>query len=438
VTVFGDRRAEGPVAPPFTLPDAGPCRFTAEELYRDQWLFHGPALRALVRVGASSPGGIEGTLHVLPRSALVREGAPARLLTDPIALDAFTHLLGCWGLDKCAEGDVMFPLCMAELAIFTPDPPEGSEVACRIAIRDVEHHRVRVGAELVAADGRVWMRLSGWEDWRFYWPARYRDVFRAPEQVFVGEPLPLGGIDAPSAVAVWVEPPADMGRPVWRDVLEWIQCGPEEREALRALPGPERRKTLRLWGRIAAKESARRIWAARGEPPTYPADLAVSPDERGRPRLISPIDPDAELPAVSIAHAEGVAVALAAADPRARVGIDVERIAGRDEGFEAAAFSEAERAILDRIAGASREEWLVRLWCAKEAAAKVTGLGMVHGPRSVEVIEADMTTGEVRVRLGPTLAAAFPVLGDWPIRVSTSRRADYVWGWTLVGGHRDG
>jgi phosphopantetheinyl transferase (holo-ACP synthase) len=228
-----------------------------------------------------------------------------------------------------------------------------------------------------------------------------------------------------------------MGRPVWRDVLEWIQCGPEERAALGALPGPERRKTLRLWGRVAAKEAARRTWAARGEPPTYPTDLAIEPDDRGRPRLISLIEPDAETPAVSIAHAEGVAVALAVADPRTRVGIDVERIAGRDEGFEAVAFSEAERAILDRTPESSRAEWLARLWCAKEAAAKATGMGLADGPRGVEIIEAD-TTGEVRVRLGPALAAGCPELWAGPIRVTTIRRADYVWGWTLVGGHHDG
>ncbi len=278
-------------------------------------------MQALVRVGPSSPRGIEGTLKVLPRRGLLRASDRLALRTDPIVLDAFTHLLGCWGLDQVpdGEGDVIFPLRVADLAIFGADPPEGAEVACRITVREISQHRVLADADLVGPDGRLWIRIIGWEDWRFYWPSRYRDQFRQPDRVFVGEPLALPGasVEAEPAVrAVWLAPPADMGKPVWRDVLEWVQLGPEERAACRSLPGPEARRTLRLWGRIAAKEAARRLWADRGGPPVYPADLVLAPDPRGRPRLRSLIEPERDdLPAISIAHAEGVAVALAALGP---------------------------------------------------------------------------------------------------------------------------
>ncbi len=61
---------------------------------------------------------------------LLRDGEdPAGLLTDPIILDNFTHLLGGWGLDRLADdGDVIFPLRMGELAIFGDAPAEGSDV----------------------------------------------------------------------------------------------------------------------------------------------------------------------------------------------------------------------------------------------------------------------------------------------------------------------
>src|SRR5262249_7543763 len=219
VIVFGPARHEAPPAPPFALTDPGPCRFTAEELYRDQWLFHGPALRALTRVGPSSPSGIEGTLRVLPRRGLLRDDERGGLLTDAIVLDSFTHLLGFWGLDRMAEGDVMVPLRLGELARFGDDPPQGAEIACRISCRGGWRRRGRADGDLVGPDGRGWMRIVGWEEWRFYWPGRYRDQFRQPDQVFVGEPLDLLGL-APgrgdSVRAVWLEPPADLGRPVWR------------------------------------------------------------------------------------------------------------------------------------------------------------------------------------------------------------------------------
>ncbi len=117
------------------------------------------------------------------------------------------------------------------------------------------------------------MTIRGWEDWRFHWPGRYRDGFRQPDRTFLGEPLDLPGLRASTPKAVWLEPPSDMGRPVWRDVLEQVQLGPDERAVYLALPGPDLRRTHRLWGRIAAKEAARRLWLDRGQlarsiPPT--------------------------------------------------------------------------------------------------------------------------------------------------------------------------
>ncbi len=160
---------------------------------------------------------------------------------------------------------------MSELAIFGDRPPVGTDVACRIALEKVERHRVRVTAEIVRPDGSVWMRLGDWEDWRFHWPPRYRDVFRQPQATFVGEELKLPGVPegvAADLKAVWLEPPADMGRPVWRDVLEYNQLGPVERTAHWAEGGPDDQRSRRLWARIAAKEAARRIDGAldRGRP----------------------------------------------------------------------------------------------------------------------------------------------------------------------------
>ncbi len=274
------------------------------------------------------------------------------------------------------------------------------------------------------------MRLDGWEDWRFFWPNRYRDVFRAPDEFLVGEPLLSPGLP-PSASAVWLEPPADMGRPIWRDVLEATQLSHQERFTLRNLPGPDRRKTLWLWGRIAAKEAARRLWLEQGHPPVYPADLVIEPDAHGRPMLTSLLgDLALDLPAVSIAHTDGVALALASLDPTARVGIDVEQITEREPRFESLAFSEFERALLDQIAGTARAEWIARFWCAKEAVGKATGRGLLVGPASVEVVAAD-PDGRLVARLGPDLLSACPDWSNEPVTVFSLRRGDRVWAWTL-------
>ncbi len=428
--VFEGSRAEPPMSAVDSLENAEPSRFTAHSMYTEQWLFHGPALRAVAEVGKVSEGGIDGTLRVLPRGGLYRDPSSPRPLTDPIVLDAFTHLLGLWGLERLAEGDVIFPLRLGRLDVFGDDPPEGSDCPCRIRVKAVERTRVTVDAEVFRPDGRVWMRLTDWDDWRFYWPPRYRDVFRSPENVLVGEPLNLA--EANDAVAVWLEPPADMGRPVWRDVLEQIQLSPDERAGCLKPTGHDGRRTLRLWGRMAAKEAARRLWLAGGAEPVFPADLTIEPDARGRPVLRSRSRPDDDaMPAVSIAHTAGVAVAIAARDPEARVGIDVEKVIDRAASFEAMAFSARERTLLDRLPHGERAEWIARFWTAKEAAAKATGLALVAGPSSVEVVAAD-EEGKLLVMLRDELAASCPGSAG-PFPVQTARRGEYVWSWTLAG-----
>jgi acyl transferase domain-containing protein/phosphopantetheinyl transferase (holo-ACP synthase) len=438
IAIFDVATPSSPPAAVWSLPNSRPSKFTAFSVYDEQWLFHGPLLRAVSRVGRLAKEGIEGSIRVLPRAPLVKNGQRPLFHTDFIVVDNFTHLLGAWGLDYLSEGDVVFPLSMDELEIFGERPPEGTDVVCRITVTEIEHHRLRAESEIIRPDGSVWMRIRDWEDWRFHWPGRYRDVMRQPRDFWLGEELELSGFgNGPVEVAraIWLEPPADMGRPVWRDVLEQIMFGPAERAAVLSSVNNERQRNHKLWGRIAAKEAARRLWQAGGKPPVYPADLSIVPDQNGRPELFSLAAPsDFPVAAVSIAHCDGVAVAIAALGPATRVGIDVETIVERPEGFEATAFSTAEQLLLNNWSGSSRLEWITRFWCAKEAAAKVGGLAASDCPLDCEITQVDLATGVMRVKLGPALNAARPEPMVGPLCVVTARRGDYAWAWALIEG----
>ena len=434
VVVFAESTPHPPAAEPLVLDSERVSRLTARQLYDEQWLFHGPLLQALTRVGRSCPAGTEGTLTILPHRELLPERLWPVLHTDPIVLDAFTHLLGGWGIDRQAgqEGSVMFPLRVTEIAQFGAQPAGGTNVDCRIRVREITRHKVRIDAELVRPDETVWVRIKGWEDWRFYWPDRFRDVMRAPDTLYAGEPVALEGQDG-RALAVWLEPPVDFAKPIWRDVLEWTQFGPSERAANRARGETEPGLTLRIWGRVAAKEAARRLREAQGAAPVYPADLTIESDPNGRPALRALAGPGGDdWPAISIAHTEGVAVALAALDPTARVGVDVERVRPLGEEFEMSALLDPERIWLDEhtTSPAERDEWVARIWCCKEAAAKSTGLGMIAGPASALVVSAEKATGRAIVTLGDDLAARCPEPGHAPFVCRTERRGDHVWAWT--------
>jgi acyl transferase domain-containing protein/phosphopantetheinyl transferase (holo-ACP synthase) len=406
-----------PVEPkPLHLSAPKPSKFTAERLYDEQWLFHGPSMQPLTKLGMVGDEGISGTLVVLPLEDLLRPGLDSRFHTDLVVLDGFTQLLGCWGLDVFEQGDVIFPLRLGGVTIHGDRPDVGTSVLCRIHIGEIERHRVQVDAELIRPDGLVWMRIEDWQDWRFYWPSRYRDVFRAPDSILIGEPLPLEGVATRDAAAVWLAPPIDMARPVWRDVLERVQLGPDERAEILSQGGSDLRRTHQLWGRAAAKEAVRRIWLEQGGEPRFPADLVVTHDADGHPRFADLARPDFAEPAVSIAHAEGVAVALAARCPHARPGIDVVPLDARSHRF-----TTHEQALLAQ-ADASESEWAARLAAAKQAAAKAIGIRPTSDSTRLEARRVDFNSGTVLIH---------DVQDQSDLIVHTNRRKDHAWAWTL-------
>jgi malonyl CoA-acyl carrier protein transacylase len=432
ITRFSDRTPEPVAASVFNLAHPRASKFTAERLYGEQWLFHGPPMQALTEVGPVSRDGISGTITLRRLASLVKPGEPPSFHTDLIALDTFTHLLGCWGLDCLEEGDVMFPLRMGRLSIHGAAPETGTQVACRIRVVDLQRHRVVVDAELIRPDGRVWMQIHDWEDWRFYWPAHYRDVFRSPDTVLIGEELRLPGVSSCDAIAVWLAPPGDMARPIWRDVLERTQLGPEEQAVCHDLGDSLVERAHWLWGQIAAKEAARRLWLATGEPPRFPADLAIRGGMGSAPRLHDLAGPERnDLPAISIAHTEGIVVALAAREPHTPVGIDIEPIFTGAVGTDIHSLTDGELLELPQPVEKSPSEWDARLIAARQAAAKASGLNPAADSAVTQVVRTDSDTGDVFVMLRADGRPMPPVLSGVSIRVRTAKRGNHIWAWTL-------
>ena len=209
----------------------------------------------------------------------------------------------------------MFPLSMEELEIYGERPPDGTDVACRISVMEIEHHRLRVEAEIVRPDGTVWMRIHDWEDWRFHWPGRYRDVIRQPRDFWLGEELELTGFGGGP-----IERRKRSGSslpPTWAG-RSGATCSSRSARARRAscsagfcrqraaayaqALGPDRRQGGRPTALAGSRES--------------PGLSGRSGDRRRRERparaLLTGSAVRSPVAAVSIAHGDGVAVAIAA------------------------------------------------------------------------------------------------------------------------------
>jgi phosphopantetheine--protein transferase-like protein len=133
------------------------------------------------------------------------------------------------------------------------------------------------------------------------------------------------------------------------------------------------------------------------------------------------------MPSISIAHSDGLAVAVAGyCSEDQRLGIDIERIRPRRESFQRIAFNDYELTLLASLADSARDEWVTRLWCAKEALAKALGKGLVEGPRSLTALRVDVPTENVELVLGKGLARDFPGLAGIPLVVHTAREEDVV------------
>ena len=368
-----------PAPPPAAPPAAAhrPPPFDAAELYRGRWMFHGPAYQAVSGIDAWGDRSIRGRLRALP--------APGALL------DGAGQLFGFWIMLAHERDRMAMPVRIERLELFGDEPGPDEDVGCSVAVRGVTRHDVVADLELTVG-GRVLTRVTGWRDWRFDTDERFWQTIQFPDtQTF-------GDLDPDGFVVV-----REDGRSDWAwEHLEHRYLSHRERAELGE--GPRRRR--RLLGRIAAKDAVRRLAWQRGAGPLYPVEVEIRSDEAGRPHVHGRA---AGGIGVTIAHSGGIAVALAAAG--AAKGIDVEGVAARGDGFAGIAFSPGEHALVPE--DGDLDEWLTRLWCAKEAAGKARGTGLGGAPRSSTV---DAVDGE-RVRVD----------GAW---VRTRRDGDTVLAWT--------
>jgi len=231
-------------------------------------------------------------------------------------------------------------------------------------------------------------------------PPSYHMARVNPLQGFLGapaEPLPVDG------VALWQVPliPGELctqSGGICMRVLAHVLLSEEEREQWRMLQGSVRRHREWLSGRAALKEAVRSWIHTQTGQLLYSADIVVRHDPYGAPHVDgwwNGVLVDA--PRVSLSHS-GEACLVALAPPGLPVGVDLE-VMGRVKQPElvAQALGAHERILVDGLAGAALDERVLRLWCAKEAAAKCLGIGLQGEPADFAIRQADEACENMRV-----------------------------------------
>ena len=392
-------------------------------LYTER-MFHGPRFQGVVSLDRWGEDGTEATLEILPTDDLFASTPDPALATDPVLLDVTGQVLGFWAVEHLSHGFTAFPFALEELQLFGPTLPAGTRVTGRARVRLLNNEQIRADTDIVGPDGQLRARLIGWTDVRFDLPKLFAQVWTSPRDAVLGASWTalMDGLAEPEGFACsWVEYPVlatTRGR-FWLRVGAHLVLSRRERAVWATLADDQRRSQW-LVERAAAKDAVRAFLDTVFGIPLYPADIEILSGEHGGPSAGgSWTGRVGRVPVVSLSHCDGVAVAIAGDAQRyERIGIDLERLDPADDPLARVAFSPYERDLVAALHGPLRQEWALRMSCAKKAAGKALGRSLPD-PAGPVIAALDVESGRVRVSIPAEHRAV-------PLTVSTVRDGDWI------------
>jgi phosphopantetheinyl transferase len=332
------------------------------------------------------------------------------------------------------EGDI-FPYRLERLECFRPPQPAGTRLECRVYVRHVDEMVIHSDIEICDAGGNLHYRLKSWEDRRFRLPAALWRLRIEPRTTLLSAPwndvlrpeyrgrgvVCCRLADIPGSLL-------EMSHGIWLEMLAAMILSRREREHWRGMTAAtDKRRIDWLLGRAAAKDAIRLLVKQLKGADVCAADVEILAGPDGRPVVSGAVPARFGIePQVSIAHGGSHWLALASPSGADLVGVDVESVDRDVDAIQSLAFGEQERRLLGGFPSADRPEWTVRLWCAKEAAAKALGRGLSRGLESVRGAAIRPDEGLIEIEIGTALLAEFPELAGERLSASTIRENGVV------------
>jgi len=372
-------------------------------------MFHGPVFQSMSYVQAWDDSGIDVELSKVGLDGFFAPGQRPRLVLNPVLLDAMGQVVACWLVQYVGTEFHAFPSTIERIELHEPCPSEREGIVLSMRQRPQEEGATDIAAprawqfDCTDGEGRVLMRGGGLVNLFFVVPPAYHAVRTDPLNGWFGRALP---VLPDSGVALWEVPLmseefCSQSGGICLRILAHAVLAAAERDEWQAMQGHLRRRREWLFGRAALKEAVR-LWVAEqtGEL-LYPTDIVVEHDAQGAPRVGGAwCETLIAAPRVSLAHnANACLVAVAA--PGQPVGVDLEAL-GRVKQPKLLADSLAPQELgwVHGLSGPALEARLLRLWCAKEAAAKYLGCGLQGRPNDFVVAAADANCEKLLVQHG--------------------------------------
>ncbi|EUJ23298.1 beta-ketoacyl synthase [Listeria grandensis FSL F6-0971] len=332
--------------------------YTSEEFY-DLFSFHGPQYHSCKEVSKVASRG-------MLTSAEKREGKGSLLDIMGQQLGLFLHL-------TAKKNTISFPVRLKEMDLYEDIFDQQGTFEHTLQITRMSES-VIAGNMILKRGGKVWSVAKDFVCQRFENQLPVWYVILKPQKNILAEQL---------------EPGVFMFNNTNQEnilgLLSKRYLNEQDRQMSESLESSKLQRQF-LISRIALKDAVRHHIAADKEDMIYPIEIFSEHDEQGKPvvRGHEMSRDKADNYHVSIAHKENIGVAMVADHA---VGIDIEFIEEKNADFLNAAFTDKERAILQKLG--NQPEDIIRFWVAKEASAKKAGTGFKGQPQKFEVTKVE-------------------------------------------------
>lgn len=436
IVLLAEDYPEAPAGGEFSLRAERPSRWEPEKLYAEG-MFNGPTFQGVASIERTGEDGAMARLQPAPQGGqpFFRSQAAPEFLVDPVLLDAAGQVVGFWTAEHLETGFVIFPFSLDELALYGPALPAAEGPLCRARIRLLEGDLVSSDLEILRQDGRLHMRIRGWKDKRYNISRSLSRLVLAPREHLLSRiwPAPVAAFPHPESVRCCLIPDlaieaGEQETGIWQRVIAHLILTRGERAFWQALPGPPKRRSEWLLGRLAAKDAVRLILKERCGLELFPADIEILPDEWGQPQAAGAWEEALGARVlVTISHSGPSAAAIAGLAQGAMApGLDIERLGAQTGDFIGAALTPEEIRLLG---GPDQPEYhprALRFWAAKEAVTKALGRGIIEKPMDLVIQEFDPQAGQATVAPAESIRRRYPELNGARWAVYTIQEGELV------------
>lgn len=351
---------------------------SSAEIY-EQHMFHGPAYQGIRKVVTVGDKGITGIIESSSGKGSL--------------LDNAGQLFGLWLQLTLQKDRIAFPVKIQEVAFYGDMEDQSGVFECTCELTDINDDTATADF-ILKRDNKVWAIITGWQNARLEIDEPLWKVSMAPLHNSLSEEI-MPGIF--------------LFRNTYQRVVSWDfimkrYFNQEEKADLRAML-PNKRKE-RIISRVAVKDAIRALLRKEKQEAYYPIEFEIRNDEAGKPFPEGTMTNGLH---ISLAHKDKEAVAIARSG--APVGIDIEVISEKNDGFTELVFHPEELAL---ITSPDRTEWLIRCWVAKEAYGKYLGKGLQGNPKKYMIESINGT-----------------ILSIGNVNIQTFKHNNYIIGWTL-------